>query len=119
MDTVTDFGGLTPAISAIRRTYPSTATARGEERDGQALLTVDGPTCCSRWRQRWWCEGGFPNIALMEDERSTLKLGTTDAGGCYFRRGGNDIRVLSAAADLCLLLVARAIDGFMIARELE
>ncbi|KAL3610996.1 hypothetical protein D5086_002016 [Populus alba] len=45
--------------------------------------------------------------------------GTTDAGGCYFRRGGNDIRVLSAAADLCLLLVARAIDGFVIARELE
>jgi len=61
-------------LQAIRRTYPSTAIARGEEGDGRALLTVDGPACYSRWRQHWWREGGFPNVALMEDKRSTVKL---------------------------------------------
>jgi hypothetical protein len=61
-------------LQVMKKDFPSTTIAGGEEGDSQTLLTVDNPACCSWWRQRWWCEGGFPNVALMEDERSTMKF---------------------------------------------
>jgi len=49
--------------------------AGGEaEGDGQTLLTIEDPACCLRQRQGCWYEGEFPNVALMEAERSTVKL---------------------------------------------
>jgi len=46
--------------------------------------------------------------------------GAADAGGCYFRKGGKGRRVPSAAAaGLCLLPVAKAVDGAVIVRELR
>jgi hypothetical protein len=44
--------------------------------------------------------------------------GVANNGGCCFRRGGKARRVLSGvAASLCLLLVARAVDGVVIVKE--
>jgi len=47
--------------------------------------------------------------------------GVADAGACYFRKGGKGKRVPSvvAAAGLCLLLVAEAVNGAMIVREMK
>uniref|UniRef100_A0A2K1R5X7 Uncharacterized protein n=1 Tax=Populus trichocarpa TaxID=3694 RepID=A0A2K1R5X7_POPTR len=42
--------------------------------DGHALLAVEDPVCCSRRRQDFCHERGFPNVAFMEDERSTVQL---------------------------------------------
>jgi len=47
--------------------------------------------------------------------------GVADAGASYFRKGGKGRRVPSAvaAAGLCLLPVAGAVDGVMIVREMQ
>jgi len=47
--------------------------------------------------------------------------GVADASACYFRKGGKGRRVPSAvaAAGLCLLPVAGAVDGAMIVREMQ
>ncbi|KAL9368122.1 hypothetical protein Peur_039321 [Populus x canadensis] len=56
-----------------------------------------------------------PKRRLMLDMR-----GATNAGGCYFRKRGKGRRVPStAAAGLCLLPVAEAVDGAVIVRELR
>ena len=41
------------------------AVAGGEtEGDGWALLAVEDPACCSRWRQLWWGEDDHLNGGL-------------------------------------------------------
>ena len=55
-----------------------------------------------------------PKRRLLLDIR-----GVVDARGCYFRRGGKDIKVPSAAASgLCLLPVSGAIDDDVTVKEL-
>ncbi|KAJ6868355.1 hypothetical protein NC651_033429 [Populus alba x Populus x berolinensis] len=54
---------------------PGVAVAGGEaEGDGQALLAVEDSVCCSRWRQHWWREGWHPDVVLMENGRTMVKL---------------------------------------------
>ncbi|KAL9350872.1 hypothetical protein Peur_058127 [Populus x canadensis] len=68
------------------------------------------------------CDAGVapsagPKRRLLLNMRGT----TTDAGGCCFRRRGKVRRVPSIviAAGLCLLSVARAVDGVVMVRELQ
>jgi len=57
------------------KNLPGEVADEGEvEGDGHALLAVEDPVCCSRRRQDFCRERGFPNVAFMEDERSTVQL---------------------------------------------
>jgi hypothetical protein len=55
------------------KNLPGEVADEGEvEGHGHALLAVEDPICCSRRRQDFCRERGFPNVAFMEDERSTV-----------------------------------------------
>uniref|UniRef100_A0A2K1WNC3 Uncharacterized protein n=1 Tax=Populus trichocarpa TaxID=3694 RepID=A0A2K1WNC3_POPTR len=57
------------------KNLPGEVADGGEvEGDGHALLAVEDPVCCSRRRHDFCHERGFPNVAIMEDERSTVQL---------------------------------------------
>jgi len=59
------------------------------------------------------------SLYWTEEKRLLLDMrGVTNTGGYCFRRGGKDRKVISGvAAGLCLLLVARAVDGVVTIKE--
>ena len=65
------------------------AVAGGEtEGDGWALLAVEDPACCSRWRQLWWGEDDHLNGGLWccYDRCSLCREEKVVAGGVTYAR---------------------------------